>query len=376
MSFRLDRFSLPLLQRELNDLAARPRTFLTRTLYAVAILGLLGWEFGGQFSNTDIDSLRDLGQGRRVFDHLMMWQLSGVCFFMPILSSGAISGEKECGTLQLLLITRLSPYLILLEKLASRVCVMLSLLLLAIPVTSYAYSLGGIEPLQIVGSFTVLVSTACCIGAFTLICSAFCSHTAGSLIASVLFGLPILALTGRFVLPAISSNGNPRAWGITILTQFLCVLLCLRLTRTALVARACRPPQNLALEFLRLVDRFWNRINSRYARGVIVVNDRPTLPDQAPIAWRESQKKSLGSVRYLVRTLVLIEMPTLLVIVLNLDFQSTTSPGPVPNGLLCSVWIITCLLITARVSSMIAGERSRQTLEILLTTPITGREII
>jgi hypothetical protein len=70
---RREKYGLPLLQRELTELSARPRTFITRSIYAVVFFGLIGWQFGEQFSQTDIDALRDLGRGRQVFDQLMMW---------------------------------------------------------------------------------------------------------------------------------------------------------------------------------------------------------------------------------------------------------------------------------------------------------------
>ncbi|MDA0587031.1 MAG: ABC transporter permease [Planctomycetota bacterium] len=371
---RREKFGLPLLQRELTELSARPRTFVTRSLYAVVFFGLIGWQFGEQFSQTDIDALRDLGRGRRVFDHLMMWQLVGVCLFMPILSSGAVAFEKERGTLQLLMITQLSPWLILVEKLASRVFVMVTLLLPAVPVTAYAYSLGGIEPLQIAGSFAVLFSTACYIGAFSLICSSYCSNATSSLISTFIFGLPFLGLSAGFVIPAISSDGGPGMWASTVVTQTFFVLMFLQLAQTALVMRAGQPPRNLGLEFLRWTDRFWNGLNEKYTGGVIVVSEQATLPEDEPIAWRESHKKSLGSFRYLLRVLLAVEIPTLFIIALNLDFLS--SEDPVPSGLLWMVWIIAGLLISARVSSVISGERGRQTLEVLLTTPLTGRDIV
>jgi ABC-type transport system involved in multi-copper enzyme maturation permease subunit len=292
---------------------------------------------------------------------------------MPILSSGAVASEKERGTLQLLMITHLSPWLILVEKLASRVLVMITLLLLAVPVTAYAYSLGGIEPFQIAGSFVVLVSTACYIGALTLICSSFCSNATSSLISTFVFGLPFLGLSAGFVIPAISSDGGPGMWASTVATQSFFVLMFLQLAQTALVTRAGQPPKNLGLEFLRWMDRFWNDLNKKYTGGVIVVADQKTLPEDEPIAWRESSKKSLGSFRYLLRVVLAVEIPTLFIILLNLDFLR--GDNPVPNGLLWAVWIVAILLISAKVSSIISGERGRQTLDVLLTTPLTGRDI-
>ena len=77
MSLRREKFGLPLLQRELTELSARPRTFLTRAVYAVIFFGLIGWQFGEQFSRSDADALLDLGRGRQLFDQLVLWQLGG-----------------------------------------------------------------------------------------------------------------------------------------------------------------------------------------------------------------------------------------------------------------------------------------------------------
>ncbi len=48
-------------------------------------------------------------------------------------------------------------------------------------------------------------------------------------------------------------------------------------------------------------------------------------------------------------------------------------PGTIPNILL---WMITALALTVLATGLIAGERSRQTLDVLLATPIPTREIL
>ena len=373
-SLRREKFGLPLLQRELTELSARPRTFLTRAVYAVIFFGLIGWQFGEQFSRSNAEALLDLGRGRQLFDQLVLWQLGGVCLFMPILTSGAIASERERGTLSLLLITHLSPMLILVEKLGSRVFVMFTLLLLAVPVTAYAYSMGGIEPTQIAGSFVVLLSTTVYVGAFTLACSSFCNSAASALINAFLVGLPLVGLTAGFVLPSISSSGNPGMWLTTVATQAFFVVAFLSVAKAALLSRVGQPPRNLGLEFLRWMDGFWVRLNTRFAGGRIVLQGRATLPADEPIVWRESHKKSLGSIRYLVRVLLAVEVPTAAIVLLNLDTLNQVTSAP--RSLLWAVWITVCLLITTRVSSIIAGERGRQTLDVVLTTPMTGQDIV
>ena len=57
---RREKYGLPLLQRELTELSARPRTFVNRSIYAVVFFGLIGWQFGEQVSQTDISAQRDI----------------------------------------------------------------------------------------------------------------------------------------------------------------------------------------------------------------------------------------------------------------------------------------------------------------------------
>lgn len=373
-SLRREKFGLPLLQRELTELSARPRTFLTRAVYAVVFFGLIGWQFGEQFSRSNADALLDLGRGRQLFDQLVLWQLGGVSLFMPILTSGAIASEKERGTLSLLMITHLSPMLILIEKLGSRIFVMFTLLLLAVPVTAYAYSMGGIEPIQIAGSFVVLISTTVYVGAFTLVCSSFCNSAAGAVISSFIFGLPFVLLTSGFVLPAISSSGGLGMWITAVVTQMFFTFAFLSVARKTLAMRLEQAPGNLGLEFLRWLDRVWERLNTKYARGVIVAKERQSLPGDQPVTWRESSRKSLGSFRYLLRVFIVIEVPTLVILVIaGPQLDSEVKPT---TGLLWTVWILACLVITARVSGVIASERTRQTLDVVLATPMTGRDIV
>ena len=46
------------------------------------------------------------------------------------------------------------------------------------------------------------------------------------------------------------------------------------------------------------------------------------------------------------------------------------------SAVLAFLWPLTALLVTVQAAGLFAGERSRQTLDVLLTTPLTGREIL
>ena len=50
----------------------------------------------------------------------------------------------------------------------------------------------------------------------------------------------------------------------------------------------------------------------------MLVRDSNPLPEDDPVAWHETNKKSLGTFRYLLRVLILLEVPVLVASVLAL----------------------------------------------------------
>jgi hypothetical protein len=93
------KFGLPLLARELTQLAARPRTFVLRTLYAVTLYAAALWFYAKWTDQFRPDSFEVLGQGKSLFEQLVNWQFWGLYLFLPVMTCGAIAVEKERMTL-------------------------------------------------------------------------------------------------------------------------------------------------------------------------------------------------------------------------------------------------------------------------------------
>jgi ABC-type Na+ efflux pump permease subunit len=96
------------------------------------------------------------------------------------------------------------------------------------------------------------------------------------------------------------------------------------------------------------------------------------------VAWRETVKKSLGSTRYLVRLLVLLELPLLpLVSMMLFDLiEGRQLVLPRPAGMVYPVWFFAVLFVSVHATGAIANERSHQTLDVLLSTPLSSGEIV
>ena len=142
-----------------------------------------------------------------------------------------------------------------------------------------------------------------------------------------------------------------------------------------LVRRAFVSHSSIILKAFRALDRFFKQLNERTTGGVELVADTDHPPGDDPIAWRERSKKSLGKARYLVRVLLALEFPVLFICMI----AATASSRSAFQGLYVLqgiVWTLCTLIVAVRAATLMSSERSRQTLEALLSTPLTAREIL
>jgi hypothetical protein len=135
------------------------------------------------------------------------------------------------------------------------------------------------------------------------------------------------------------------------------------------------PPKNVLLGMFQRLDRFFNDANA-VTGGVVLVKDGDPLPGLEPIAWRETTKKSLGTFRYLFRILVMLEMP-LIAVCSSLTIGTPGGPNiAMVSGLLYVLWLLALAMIIVHAGSVMAAERTRQSLDVLLATPLTGEQIL
>jgi hypothetical protein len=163
-----------------------------------------------------------------------------------------------------------------------------------------------------------------------------------------------------------------------LITHSLLVLgassVCLLLARAFVVRRAFAPPGNVVLSVFKRLDKIFLRLNDNpLTRGRTFISNTAALPEDEPVAWRETAKRSLGKAQYLLRVFIAIELPVAAICVMAI-FASLNA-GPL-QMLLLPVGVVSVLIVSAHSASLIAGERSHQTLDVLRTTPMLGRDII
>lgn len=138
--------------------------------------------------------------GQSLFSGLALCELFLVVFLAPALTSGAISGEREQLTYDMLMTTPLRPTRILWGKLFAALSYLFLLVFAAVPLFSVVLVFGGVAPRDMAKALVLLVFSAVLFGAIGLVCSALMRRTAQ---ATVLSYTVILLLLGGSTLGAI-----------------------------------------------------------------------------------------------------------------------------------------------------------------------------
>lgn len=389
-------FGLPLLTKDLIEQAAHRRTFVLRVVYAIVLYGSALWIYADVVGGGASGGISNLGRGRELFAMLVKVQLGAIIVLLPGISCGAITAEKERDTLGLLLLTQLSPLTIVLEKLISRLVTMGTYQLLSLPLFALAYGLGGVELFEIIAVVWILAWWSVVVGSLSLCCSAWHRTTAGAFIAAyslmplvICFAASCIGMINPAMHEVWNSQNNmswiqflAAAGGTFVLLLVIAVPLLLvsgvavTIAQSQLLARAFVPHRNYLLEFFKKLDSFFEELNNQTTRGVLLVRESDTGPMFEPIAWRETRKRSLGTVRYLFRLLVVLQVPLAVAIVWTIsDNQRNSFDGPTAF-FLSLLWPISILAVIVHTTSVLSAERSRQTLDVLLVTPLSARELV
>ncbi len=208
----------PVIVRELRAQMRGPRAFVILSGYLL-VLSLLTY---GIYRFTTATLAQNYGTstalqsaviGKLLFVVLAFLDLLLICFITPALTSGALSGEHERGTYDLLMATPLSPTAVFWGKFIPSMVYAFLLVLASIPTFSIAYLFGGVTVKDMVQVVLILTATAVMLGAMALWLSSIVRRTARAtvlsyvLVAFILFGTLFIWLLQ--VLNASKTTGSP-----------------------------------------------------------------------------------------------------------------------------------------------------------------------
>jgi ABC-type transport system involved in multi-copper enzyme maturation permease subunit len=165
--------------------------------------------------------------GKIVFLGLVAFELGLVCFLAPSFTAGAISGERERQSYDLLMTTPLSLALVVGAKLVAALAYVFLLILAALPLMSIALFLGGVAPEEVAIAFVMLCASALVFGTIGLCFSAWVRSTIGA--AALAYGtmllpvvaLPIVFLTVYSFIAALLFGSQSAGPGATALAYYV-----------------------------------------------------------------------------------------------------------------------------------------------------------
>lgn len=190
----------PVVLKELRGRMRGARAFIVLSVYLLLLSAFSSLIYvaasetsvraGGQVTVGEI--------GRTLFAGVVAVEMMLVAFIAPAFTSGAISGEREHQTYELLRTTLLPPLSLVFGKLLSAMAYVFLLLLAAIPLQSIAFFFGGVAETEVILSFVILMVTALLFSTMGIYFSARAPRTLSASIMTysvavfVMFGLPII----------------------------------------------------------------------------------------------------------------------------------------------------------------------------------------
>ena len=194
-AFRLN----PVMVRELRGRMRGARAFVVLTVYLGLMSGFTALLYLFYTATQITGSAASGAVGRVLFVGLVGIELLLIIFIAPAFTAGAIAGERERQTYDLLRTTLLASPSFVIGKLESALGYILLLLFSAIPLQSIAFLFGGVNATEIVLAFVILAVTAITLGTVGIYFSAVtpraltASVRAYAAALAITFGVPLLA---------------------------------------------------------------------------------------------------------------------------------------------------------------------------------------
>ncbi len=112
-----------------------------------------------------------------------------ILFIAPALTSGAIAGEREKQTLDLILCTKLAPRSIIFGKLLASMSHVLILVIASVPMFSIVFLYGGISVVEMLQLFGFYIVTAIMAGSIGIFFSTFAKRTIAATVLTYVLGI-------------------------------------------------------------------------------------------------------------------------------------------------------------------------------------------
>lgn len=419
----------PVFTREAVLAPRRPRTYIARVAYGLALLVLMSTAW---LVLTGTQLIRDIGDlarfGTSLFQLLAPLQLAVAMFFSALLAASAVAQEKDRQTLILLLLTKLNNSELVLGKLMASLLHVLMLLATALPLFMLAALFGGISFGQIGRVYAVTVASVLVCGSLGSILALWREKTYQSLAMTLLvlvlwlaawrvvgagffgaswWGIPCESWSAAFspweavqeatrpYLPssaALGLPGTPVHWYLVVALGLSAIL-----NGVAIAMVRVWNPSRQAYAFHR-EDETWHRASiwgaeydlAQEARQnqpvpatpqpAVAVGSRAAAPSRQvwdnPVVWREICTWAYG------RKILVVRLAYLLLFALAASslWWLVASGQPVTRAagatVLAPLFLLSLVLINAQAVTALTSERDARALDLLLVSDLTPKEVV
>lgn len=366
----------PVLQRELLTNLRAPRAFVLMLLYQLALASVLLVAYP---SGQRVDLSTDSSAARQLVDFFFLGQYVLASLMAPTFAAGAISGEKERKTYEMLLASPLRPWAIVIGKMVASLTHLAVLIMASLPIIMLALPLGGVSIFEVLAAYLWLLISVILFGSIGLACSCGFRRTASSLVVSYLIILP-LVIVGAILWRSLETSGNLRLQMATLVLPP--IYLTLSAALCGWTARRLLHPPDVGSEGQDVVDL---EEESKNAIGMVIQRDQfpdklfapprrtALMKDDAnPVYDKEIHAELFSQGTLMLRLVIQISM--LLAIPLMAAFLFI-SPAYCP-WYICYVLVFNILVAPVFSAGALTSERERQTMELLLTTVLKPWQIM
>ncbi|MAR12452.1 MAG: ABC transporter permease [Blastopirellula sp.] len=365
----------PVMQRELLVNLRTPRAFVLLFLYQglLALLVFFAWP-----KVTRMDVSGGGGAAEGLVNLFFLGQYVLTALMAPSFAAGAITGEKERKTYEMLLASPLRPSAIVLGKMVASLTHLGVLVFASLPIIMLCLPLGGKSFYDVLGLYVGLMASVITFGAIGVACSSYFKRTSASLVVSYLLILP-LALCGILFWNSIS-DGLLRL----LLAVFLVPGVSMAITLVLFFNTSSRllHPPDVGSEGKEVVDLDQE---AQQAVGLVIQRDQfpdklfapakreTLLPDGAnPVYDKEIRSEIFSQGTLMLRLVIQVSM-LLAIPLMAACLYIWPEHAPWYIGY---VVIFNMLCGPVFSAGSVTSERERETLDLLLTTTITPWRIL
>ncbi len=366
----------PVLQRELVVNLRTNRAFLLLAIYQLllAAVVLVAWP-----SDERLDLTTNPPSARKLVNLFFLGQYVIASLMAPSFAAGAITGEKERKTYEMLLASPLRPGAIVLGKMVASLTHLGMLILASLPIIVLCLPLGGVSVYEVLAAYLGLIVSVILFGAIGVFCSSYFSRTSSSLVVSYLVILPLVIVAVMFW-RAMEGDGLLRL-KLSVLVIPAFVLSAVILMCAASAGRMLYPP-DVGSEGKEVIDL---EKEAEEAVGLVIQPDQ--FPDRLfappkkqelmadganPVYDKEIHSEIFSQGTLMLRLVIQISM------LLAIPLMGVFLFWQIERAAWFSVYVIVFNMLVGPVflAGSMTSERERQTLDLLLTTTLTPWQIL